>query len=170
MPRRTAIIIAGAVVVALCLAISGCRLQTDDAADDGDHLATPNIEATVQAALRSLAERQPGPPPTVPVQLLKPRSRRCRPPSQQSLILPVRRRIQPKRPTLDWPPRLRRYPHRRTWRGRPWKSRLRRRWSGQPQNFQPRPLTGPTSVRRRRCSREPSSMATSTGSWAPRRC
>ena len=59
MPRRTAIIIAGAVVVALCLAISGCRLQTDDAADDGDHLATPNIEATVQAALRSLAERQP---------------------------------------------------------------------------------------------------------------
>ncbi len=59
MPRRTALIMAAAVVVALCLTISGCRLQTDDAANGGAQPDSPNIEATVAVALRSLEERKP---------------------------------------------------------------------------------------------------------------
>ena len=62
MSGRTATIGAITVVVALFLVLSGCRLQPDDPADDDAQPDAPNIEATVQSALRSLEERQPSTP------------------------------------------------------------------------------------------------------------
>ena len=62
MSGRSATIGAITVVVALFLVLSGCRLQPDDPADDDAQPDAPNIEATVQSALRSLEERQPPTP------------------------------------------------------------------------------------------------------------
>ena len=62
MPRRAAILKAIVVTAALCLVLSGCRSQA--AAPPGfDQPATPDIAATVQAALRSMEDRQPSTPP-----------------------------------------------------------------------------------------------------------
>ena len=59
MSGRSAIPTAVAMAVLICLLLSGCRPQTDHPNADGDQLATPNIEATVQAALSSLEESRP---------------------------------------------------------------------------------------------------------------
>lgn len=61
MVRLCSVIVALAVAVTLCLALSGCRTTTDDPAAGDAQPDPPNIEATVSAVLRSLEETQPAP-------------------------------------------------------------------------------------------------------------
>ena len=62
MARYCSVIVTLAVAVALCLGFVGCRTQADDPGAHNAQSDPPNIEATVQAAMRSLEERQPATP------------------------------------------------------------------------------------------------------------
>lgn len=59
MLKRVAIIAACALVVGLGLTIASCGFQTDGPAGDRAQPDAPDIEATVQTALRSLESTQP---------------------------------------------------------------------------------------------------------------